>query len=727
MKNIIFTIFLSPIYLFCSSYTFNAKIIDDLSKSSIDRALVIINEKDSLYSNENGEISFQTNIKKLHIDIFKLQYKNFHFDIDISNIDYQVLIPIHSLEFHIHEIIVNADKNNNLFNYNEDTKSINSNMSVSVGETLNSIKGVELRSMGAAPTRPVFRGLGNDRLKINIDGLENKDLSASSPDHNIAIDPLSINEAQIIRGPETLKFSSSSSAGVINLVNDEIPIKIIDNQKLELKNYFNSNNSGIMSFIEYQTNAFDLFNAKVKYSKILSNNIQTPKKVLHNSEINTDNFEFGVGKILNNAKIGLNYNYYKNDYGIPPGPNGMHPKGVNIKMYKKDIKFIYIYIYQNNKYLKELNVNYLFNYLQHNEFESSGILGAKYIINNNLIKFDLKGNNILNANKNDFGFFISNNYFDAGAAVRTPEVTDYSTGFYVIQSYIYDKINLDFAYRVEGKKYLPKKDISVNQNTKLFERNFLISSFSSSLLYNFNANSNAGLIISYDERIPTLEELYSMGPHLASYSYDIGNQKINKENSINFELIFQNKYLENNFILENNINIFNYYFLNYITPRNTGKIDLLRTRLPIYENKHIKANLSGFENEIIVKINNLIMTNITQFTIGFNLSENLPLPMIPPLKNIFSISYKHNLFDISIINETALSQNRIDEFETPTSAYSIFNLKSSYYFYFLGMQNQLVFNIKNILNSTYRNHLSRIKTIMPESGINFSIGLNNYF
>ena len=712
-------------------FTFKASVIDDLSGYKIADAKVIINQNDTLFTDKNGELIYNSMNNILHIDIYKIQYRDLHLDLDLSKINFQVLISLHPIEFHTHEVIVNSDKmknsNNRNFTYSENSKSTNSNMSFSVGETLNSIKGVELRTMGAAPTRPIFRGLGNDRLRINIDGIENKDLSASSPDHNISLDPLSIKESEIIRGPEALKYSSSSSAGVINLINNEIPIQKIDNQNFELKNYYNTNNNGKMTYLEHQANLFDFLNTKIKFSKILSDNLNTPQKVLQNSNINSTNYEIGLGKIFEKSQIGLSYNYYENDYGIPPGGKGLHPKGVDIKMYKRDIKFIYNSKFDYNKFIKELNIKYLFNYLQHKEFESSGYLGALYITNNNILKLDLNIKNIVYANKSRIGLFSSYNYFDAGAAVRTPEVKDYAMGIYFIQSYIFDKINFDFAYRMEEKKYLPKKDISVNPNAILFERNFLINSFSSSLLYNFNATSNAGVIISYDERIPTLEELYSMGPHLASYSYDIGNQKINKENSINLELIFQKKFNYEQITFESNINVFNYYFLNYITPRNTGKIDLLKTRLPIYENQHISANLSGFENELIIQHNKLLLKNVTQFTYGLNINDNIPLPMIPPLKNILTLTYKSNNFDFSLISETTLAQNRIDEFELPTAGYSIINLKSNYYFYFFGIQNQLVFNIKNIFDSVYRNHLSRIKSIMPESGINFSIGLNNYF
>lgn len=710
--------------------SFRGKVLDALNNEAIPKVALIINSKDTIITDKDGEFEYQTDLDNIHVDIFKLRYREFHFDFDLQD-DKYVVIPLHPLEFHTHEVLVNSEKHkdnhNEFFTYSEGVKEINSNINVSVGETLNSIKGVNLRSMGSAPTRPIFRGLGNDRLKINIDGIENKDLSASSPDHNIAIDPQSINEANLLRGPQTLKYSSSSSAGIINLENDEIPILKIDKQNVELKNYYHSNNKGKMSFAEYAANAFDLFNLKLKYSIINSENIKTPIETLQNSNINSENYSIGIGKIYNNYDFGLSYNYYENNYGIPPGPNGLHPNGVNIEMYKRDLKFKFNYHFHDNKYIEDFSLNYLYNYLQHNEFESSGFLGAKYIIDNNLLRLDFVGKEILNSQKSKFGMVLGYNYFDAGAAVRTPEVKDFSSSIYFIQTYQIKDFFIDIAYRNEIKSYYPTKDQSVSSSSEFDQKVFQINTLSNSIFYNISKNIQSGLIISYDERIPTLEELYSMGPHLASYSYDIGNQNIEKENSINIELIFQTMSEINQLTIQNNLNLYNYFFLNYITPRNTGEIDLLRTRLPIFENQNIKANLAGFEDELIISYKNFEIKNVIQYTHGINLDDNIALPMIPPLKNNLTLTYKFYDLDLSLSNETAAGQTRIDLFETETPAYSIFNFKSSLYFYLFGVQNQLVLNVRNIFDTTYRNHLSRIKDIMPESGLNISIGLNNYF
>lgn len=712
---------------------YKASIIDDYTKKNISEVKVIIDNKDTMYSDKSGIVEFESNTTTVHIDLYKLSYKFEHYDVDLSNINSTFLLPMHPLDFHLHNIIVSGEKEHStldsfiLSSYKLSSKEVNSNMQASFGESMQSIKGVDIRAMGSAPTRPVFRGLSNDRLKINSDGFINLDLSANSPDHNVAIDPQSIKGISILRGPKTLKYSSSSSAGVFDLDKNDIPIEKVDNSITDIKNYFHSNNLAVMNYIENTSNIYNNINIKGKVSLVNSQNINTPNLELLNSQINSSNYSIGVANHSNDNEYGIVYDYYQNEYGIPPGPVGTHPKGVNIEMFKQNLKTNYNYHFHESKYIKDVKFNYLYNHLEHNEYESSGILGARYIIQNHVFRLDFESDNLLGAKSSDFGINFSRNYFDAGAAVRTPEVIDFNYAFYLIQYYELNNFDISFALRQENKYYLTKNDESVSKNTTFIDKNFNIKTFSFSSIYKKLKNSILGVILSYDERIPTLEELYSMGPHLASYSYDIGNQNLKIEKSINVEIMYSIKSNFNKFEIENSVNLFNYYFFNFITPRNTGEIDLVKTRLPIYENQGIKANLNGFEYQLNVNYHNFILKNVIQYTIGRNLESDFYLPMIPPLKNILELKFKKEKYDISLISEIANTQDKFDEFETKTNSYIIFNLKSNYYFYLFGSQNQLVLNVRNLFNTSYRNHLSRIKEIMPEAGRNISIGLNNYF
>ena len=64
----------------------------------------------------------------------------------------------------------------------------------SMGETLTNIPGVSNSSYGPSVGRPVVRGMDGDHIKILQNGLGNLDFSNLSPNHDLSIDPLIIEQ-----------------------------------------------------------------------------------------------------------------------------------------------------------------------------------------------------------------------------------------------------------------------------------------------------------------------------------------------------------------------------------------------------------------------------------------------------------------------------------------------------------------------------------------------------
>ena len=93
----------------------------------------------------------------------------------------------------------------------------------SIGETLAKQPGVTATSFGPAASRPILRGLGGDRIRILTDGIGSLDLSSSSVDHAVAINPLTADRIEILRGPSALLFGSAAIGGVVNVINSRIP------------------------------------------------------------------------------------------------------------------------------------------------------------------------------------------------------------------------------------------------------------------------------------------------------------------------------------------------------------------------------------------------------------------------------------------------------------------------------------------------------------------------
>lgn len=75
----------------------------------------------------------------------------------------------------------------------------------------------------------------------------------------------------------------------------------------------------------------------------------------------------------------------------------------------------------------------------------------------------------------------------------------------------------------------------------------------------------------------------------------------------------------------------------------------------------------------------------------------------------------------------AASQNRVDSFEEPTAGYGIHGLFVQYALDRGRVNHQLSLNLDNVFDREYRNHLSRVKSFMPEAGRNLRLLYRIYY
>ena len=74
-----------------------------------------------------------------------------------------------------------------------------------------------------AASRPIVRGLDNNRVRIQENGVGSADVSALGEDHGVTIDPLAAEQVEVVRGPATLRWGSQAIGGVIEASNNRIP------------------------------------------------------------------------------------------------------------------------------------------------------------------------------------------------------------------------------------------------------------------------------------------------------------------------------------------------------------------------------------------------------------------------------------------------------------------------------------------------------------------------
>ena len=611
-------------------------------------------------------------------------------------------------------------------------QTLRQNLSSTLANTLEDIPGLSTRSMGTAPGRPIMRGLGGERLMILQDGERTGDVSSQSSDHAVTLDPMSAEEIQIARGPTALEYGSNAIGGVINVVRNQVPSSHPDHTHGTATLQGESVNTGGAAGIELLSPLSKNFALKIDGNLRSARNNNTPEGTLENSGIFSTNNAIGIGYIRPWGHAGLASSFYLNNYGIPPDSLGGHPNGVNIEMEKLQVEGN-TEIFLTHPVFEKLQIDLSHKSYYHQEIESNGVIGTEFGL--------LTSNASVKANHKEVGIFDEGkigiwaerkNYAVNGT--RTPDSDSYSFSGFIIEEKDIGSLHLELGARLDHTTSLPDVENQSIQGREIRDRSFTALASSANAVYDFGQGFFTGASIIHSFRAPSQEELFSQGPHLASYSFEVGNPDLDPERGLGKEIYF--RYRKTSARAE--LTVFHNGFTNYNYARNTGQRSSQNQSLFIYQFTGTEAVLSGIEFNSQFKLSNhWALSASASYTHGkrklfekeqTNSSEEWkPLPMIPPFKGNIELSYTYDKLKVGTKARVTAAQKRTGEFETPTDEYTVFNLFSQYRFEEWGLLHTVSLTANNIFNTTYRDHLSRIKEIYPQPGRNISMLYRVYF
>jgi iron complex outermembrane receptor protein len=599
-------------------------------------------------------------------------------------------------------------------------KELQKEMGLTLAATLKNEAGLAIRSMGPAPSRPVIRGLGSNRVMISEDGIKTVDLSATSPDHAVTIDPFTISRIEVLRGPKILTQTPTTIGGIVNVVREDIP-EIIHNHLTGQFGIFGETvNKGYLGFsrLEIPVNPFVI---KGEVSRRKTSDLDTPIGELGNSYSENLNYNLALSYIANLGYVGASFRRFELDYGVPGGFVGAHPNGVDIEIDKNQYNLKSKLNFENSL-LQNLEFDLSRVYYRHKEFEQNGAIGSEFEVVNYLADIQTSHNDIGILSNGILGLSSEYRDFNIGGFVFTSPTKSVNLSAYLFENLGYGRFSFEFGARYNFDRISPENEKPNANIGYVRERTFNTYSVSLSALYQQSEHVFFGANISKSSRVPTIEELFSEGPHLAAYSYEIGNPDLDAESGIGTELFVYHKF-ENLYF---NLTFFGNDIHDYIIPRNTGEINY-STFLPIYKTEGVEALLYGYESRIDWRFCSCFeFSNTISYTRG-EFKDGGNLPQIPPLKGLVEIKYRSDLLNFGIAGEWAGVQNRVDDFEEKTDGYFVLNLFMQYSIISNSTTSNLSLSIDNVLNKEYRNHLSRVKSILPEAGRNFRLSYKMYF
>ena len=598
--------------------------------------------------------------------------------------------------------------------------------------TIQEQTGLSIRSMGQGSAQPVLRGYKGHRFLLTDDGITTGDLSSTSIDHAVSTDMGAYSGIEIIRGPEALLYGSNTIGGVIDLsrdINNENRFK-----KLMVKTLMGAESANKGHFQNVTIKAPFKGNHQLSFSllnRMLGNQISPePYGTLKNTqalnrEIHSNYMYFG-----NDFYSSFSLERFETDYGIPGSPEG-HINGVDISMYRNTQKFSFHKDISISGF-QTLDVDQRYIDYSHSESVTEDSYPS-VILSHQILTLNAK----LSGNQKTIGSLFKIRNFQSQEFYWTPDCKEISISLYGLSEKNIRNYTLQSSFRLENNSIVPDvgseyfyANLDINQIT---DKNFLLFSAAVALI-TVRENWELSLGSMFTSRAPSIEDLYSDGPHLGVYNYEIGLPELESERTYGLE----GSLGYNNEKTKLKITSYQNYSPNYHLSKKMGEgyepgADWIEWGsgsagwLYMYQMDGLEVYIHGYETEFQYKLNKLIdLEGSFSATRGENLTDNSPLYYVPPDKILLSTEVYLSPFSINLMHKKVFSQDRVGLYEETTPGYETYNLIGTYTIRSTQAIHKFILQIDNIFDRKYYNHLSRIKSIMPEKGrnIGFQYRLN---
>ncbi len=607
--------------------------------------------------------------------------------------------------------------------------------------SISTVPGVSEITTGGEISKPVIRGLGYNRIVTLNEGVRQEG-NQWGDEHGIEIDQFSADRIEVLKGPASLFYGSDAMGGVINIL-EQTPAKP-GSVNGEWVSQFSTNdllfsNSGM---VEGNQNGW-IWRARGTYKTAAA--YHTPEEWVYNSGFNEKNISLMAGMVKKWGYTHLHFSSFNAKIGMVDGTRDSASN--QFIDYKGNIV--------PEKSARSRSIDVPFQLVDHNKVSSI----TNLLFKDNQIRFSIgyQGNN-----RKEFGetpdvpglyFHLDSWTYDLrythllgksvelvggisgmtqvnrnhGTEYLIPDYDLQDWGAFVYAKKTWERFTFNIGLRDDFRQvqaqslYLDSLGNPSPSGDTLFHpfsKNFAAFTGSTGMTFRLNSAINFKFNIGRGFRAPNISELSANGLHEGTFRYEIGNQELNPETSLQIdgEISWDNKYL--NMAFNGFYNIID----NFIYYRNIDgeKMEVNGLWYPVYRYTQGNSLLKGFEFELdFHPVEELHFDNSLDYVWGGNLSTGIPLPYIPALhltdqvKWTFKTGKNSTLINpyVQLELETHFRQDRIDIFETVTPGYVLLNFNAGTR---LKVQNQMwtiYISGTNLFDTKYYDHLSRLKEV----------------
>ena len=615
----------------------------------------------------------------------------------------------------------------------------------SLGETLAEAPGVTASYNGPGASRPIIRGLGGDRVRILEAGVGSGDVSSQGPDHAVGIEPMSAERIEIVRGPATLLYGSGAMGGIVNVIDTRIPREMPTHAVTgsvmglggsvadELTGAFELNGGGgplawHLSGLRRKTGDYSIPGyAEHRHEEDGSHQEgeeEEPFGVLPNSAVETERGALGLSWVGEAGYLGVSVSALNSDYGVPGhahGHEGEEPipgeeeEGVVIGLEQRrfdaegTLRF-------TGEVLRAVQGRFGYADYQHTEFEGTEI-GTRFFNEQWEGRLELN-HNLLELLTGSFGIQMGGRRYEAlGEEAFVPPSDAFDFASFLFQEWERETVKFQGGARLETQ-WAEAKPTSLSRTHTSF-------SFSGGMNWTVAEDASLALTLARSQRIPTLEELFSEGPHAATFAYEIGDSDLDPETAHSVDATLH--------LSEGLLRVEATAFLNlfdgFIYQEFTGaEEDGFPVLLTVQGDATFWGGEGSVEFDLVHRGRHHLLVEGWGDYVRAELKETgEALPRIPPLRLGSRLRYNGGTIRADLGLTTITSQERVGPLEEETEGYSMLDMSVGYRLFSGRLTHDFLIRGSNLTDQEARNHTSFLKELAPLPGREIRFMYRVYF
>jgi iron complex outermembrane receptor protein len=588
------------------------------------------------------------------------------------------------------------------------------NGGANLADALTEVPGVTGTSFASGASRPVIRGFDANRVRTLEDGIGSFDVSDVGPDHGVPIDPLSADRVEVVRGPATLRYGSQAIGGVVNAINNRVPMTLGDKPlDGDVSASYGTNADAREGSARFDASAGQFALHADGFTRH-TDDYDTPEGTMSNSFFRGDGMSFGTSYFFGDSHIGAGVVHYDSKYGIP-GEDTYIDMTQTKEMFRSSFAV-------DAGALQTVTVDGGYADYEHSERDPAGTPLSTFKDR----EWDGRAEGVFGEigplSGAALGVQVQRKNFSAlgeGEDYLLPTTTKSAAAFGFAEAPLSDRTRLQLGARVE------QVDVDGTSASDIAtSRTFTPISGSAGVVFDATSIVRLGLTLSSAARAPAQTELFARGPHDGPATFETGNPELGIERANSLEASLRVR--TDAVVLDGSVwgASFNNYIYGDVTGRTCDDDGVCAAddsgELKELNYAQLGAKFYGAEAKATFplleaasgKLDAELLGDVVRATLDDGAGN---VPRIPPYHVGGGLSWDAGSLDAGVLVKYAGRQDRTATAETPTAGFTSVDAHVGWRPSFANSPLELMLVGRNLTDSTQRNAvaLNKDDVILP--------------